>query len=102
MDRDEAIAAIRKALTRRSGNKWSVRGGRGTAWGWITIESRPSRQVDGQMTDEDCRELGELLGLGKPSHHQGESIPSSNAHYREYVDRAEGRTPIVVGQQYWD
>ena len=37
IDRDEAIKAIRTALKRRTGKTWSVKGGRGTAWGWLTI-----------------------------------------------------------------
>jgi hypothetical protein len=36
MDRNETIKTIRTALRRRSGKAWSVTGGRGTGWGWIT------------------------------------------------------------------
>lgn len=43
-DRDDAIRRIRQALRRRSGKAWSVTGGRGTAWGWITITAPPRRQ----------------------------------------------------------
>jgi hypothetical protein len=104
MDRDEAITEIKAALRRRSGKTWSVTGGRGTAWGWITIQAPPSRRTEpyGYMSDEDCAELGKLLGLDKPCHNQGESIPASSQHYREYVDRAQGKTPSVIGQVYWD
>jgi hypothetical protein len=49
------------------------------------------------MTEADAKELGELLGLRGPVHHQGEQIPSSSAHYREYIDRAEGRKPTTYG-----
>ncbi len=45
IDRDEAIARIRTALKRRSGKAWSVTGGRGTAWGWITVEAPPARRT---------------------------------------------------------
>lgn len=104
MDRDEAIAAIRAALRRRSDRAWSVTGGRGTSWGWITITAPPVRRIDHgtYMTDEDRRELGKLLGLGAPVHIQGESIPASHAYRREYVDRAEGCAPSTVGRPYWD
>ncbi len=125
-DRDTTIKQIRAALQRRSGKQWSVTGGRGTAWGWITIDAPPSRrtwenrlkpgpwtgaseeyiEVDsgtpgGHMSPADRKELGELLGLGEPAHFQGVSIPSSSKHYAEYVARAEGR-PAVQAEAYWD
>ena len=40
LTRDEAIGRIKASLKARSGKAWSVRGGRGTAWGWITIDVR--------------------------------------------------------------
>jgi len=43
--RDSAIERIRAALKRRSGKLWSVKGGRGTGWGWITIDAPPARQT---------------------------------------------------------
>ncbi len=102
-DRDEAIRAIRAALKRRTGRPWSVTGGRGTAWGWITITAPPSRRVDGgYMTEADRRELGEALGLGAPAHGQGVSIPAGHDYRAECIDRAEGRSPAVVGSPYWD
>jgi len=45
IDRDEAIKRIRKALTKKTGKSWSVTGGRGTAWGWITVSAPPRRRV---------------------------------------------------------
>lgn len=102
-DRNDAIKAIRTALRKRSGKPWSVTGGRGTGWGWITIMSPPARRAaDGDMTPSECRELAELLGLDHPAHHQGVTVPASSAYRREYTDRAEGRTPSVCGQPYWD
>lgn len=47
MDRNETIKRIKDALKRRSGKPWSVTGGRGTAWGWITIDAPPARTVYG-------------------------------------------------------
>jgi len=101
IDRDTAIKAIRAALRRRSGKAWSVRGGRGTAWGWITISSPPARSADrwGTMTDAEAAELGELLGLGHPVHPQGQGIPAGSRDYRNFIDRAEGRTP--ASREVW-
>ena len=102
MDRDEAIARIRKALRERSGKAWSVTGGRGTAWGWITIESPPRRRVDGYMTAADCEELGRLFGLSRPAHFQGVSIPAASDYRQWYVEQAEGLVSTVRPEQYWD
>ena len=126
-DRNETIKRIKTALQRRSGKSWSVTGGRGTAWGWITIESPPARRTWGHRlkvgaladrpedyeaydtgqsgrcnSPQDMAELGELMGLGKPAHSQGISIASSSDYYREHIDRAEGRTPAKIAQPYWD
>jgi hypothetical protein len=100
-DRNVTIAAIRKALRARSGKAWSVTGGSGTAWGWIRIHVPPAKRSGSMMSDEARAELGTLLGL-PPVHPQGVSIPSSNDYYREYTDRAEGRTPSKIAQPYWD
>lgn len=126
-DRDELIAHIRTQLKRRTGRPWSVTGGRGTAWGWIRIDAPPRRRtmhavkVDpnggnapenwrmedtgepgGSMTDDDRRTLAEALGLPRPVHHQGESIPAGNDYRTEYFDRAAGRPPRTTGEPYWD
>lgn len=101
-NRAQTIAAIRKALRARSGKAWSVRGGTGTAWGWITISAPPARSADfGTMNDDDRVELASLLDL-RDVHYQGVQIPSGHDFYAEYVSRAEGRTPEVYGQRYWD
>lgn len=102
MDRNQAISEIKQALRKRSGKSWSVTGGRGTSWGWLTIEATPARRVDFDYTSEaDREELAKLLGLDSV-HQQGVSIPASNGHYQEYVDRANGRTPSKLGERYWD
>jgi hypothetical protein len=93
-----AVAArIRKALKARSGKAWSVRRGRGTGGGWIRIKA----EANGDMTPEQRAELAALLGLPS-AHGQGVSIPASHNHYREYIDRAEGRTPRIIAEAYWD
>lgn len=103
LSRDEAIAKIRAALKARSTKRWSVRGGRGTSWGWITIIAPPARCADhGGMTDDDCKDLGELFVLDHPAHFQGISVAASSHYRREYVSRAEGREPDVRGEPYWD
>lgn len=98
MGRDEAITRIRAALRKRSGKSWSVRGGRGTSWGWIDVDVPPAREAN---RAEELRELARLMKL--PSvHDQGLLIPASSDYYREAVDRAEGREPSVIGKPYWD
>lgn len=102
MDRNETIKAIKANLQRRSGKAWSVTGGRGTAWGWLTIASPPKRSLKyGYLQDADRSELAQLLALDNV-HNQGVSIPSSNGHYQEYLDRSAGIEPTVHGEQYWD
>jgi hypothetical protein len=102
MERNETIARIRSALKRRSGKTWSVTGGRGTAWGWIHISAPPKRLVNGIMTPTDQALLGQLLGLDGPAHCQYIGIPAASDYRREYIDRAEGKTPSVTGSPYWD
>jgi hypothetical protein len=100
--REDAIAAIRAALKRRSGKTWSVTGGRGTAWGWLTIQASPARRDEfGAMTDEDRTQLAELLGLER-IHHQGVSVPAGIDYRIEYIARAEHRAPSTRGVPYWD
>lgn len=100
-DRDVAITEIRSALRRRSGKAWSVRGGGGTAWGWITVTAPPSR-LDryGALSDADRAELAALLGVDV--HHQGVLVPAGSDWRREYVARARGEEPTVYGKVYWD
>ena len=98
MDRDKTISRIRKDLKDRSGKAWSVKGGRGTAWGWITVDV-PARREENRAAE--LIELAGLMGLDNV-HHQGISIPSSRTYHAEYVDRAEGRKPAVVAKPYWD
>ena len=101
MTRNEVIAKIKAALKRRSGKTWSVTGGRGTAYGWITISVRPS-ELEGHTIPEARRaELAKLLGLDF-CHQQGINVPAGSDYYQEYMDRAEGRAPSVFGKPYWD
>jgi len=127
LTRNEVMKRIKAALKRRSGKEWSVRGGKGTAYGWLTIDVLPKRrtwqwveaseqdefgsptyiEVDdpsrefGHMGPADRQELGELLGLDC-CHFQGQMVPAGSASYAEFIDRAEGREPSVYGQRNWD
>lgn len=127
MDRDDTIREIRAALKRRSGKTWSVTGGRGTSYGWITITAPPARRtwrnrliagmagdlpadfervdtgITGRgMSDADRAELAELLGLEPHETRDGVTIPAGTDYRREYLDRADGREPSVYGRPYWD
>lgn len=54
MTRDETMQRIKAALQRRSGKAWSVTGGKGTAWGWITIDAPPRRRTSRYMVKPGC------------------------------------------------
>lgn len=100
MDRNEAIAEIRKALKERTGRTWSVTGGRGTAWGWITVTAPPKRSPGyGEMNADDIAVLSKAMD--EKVHHQGYSVPASSAHREEAVARAQGK-PYTVTPAYWD
>lgn len=87
----DAVRAIRAALHARSDRQWSVRNDRGTAYGWLTISAPPARLLGGAMSDDDRAELSRLLGV--EVHHQGANVEPSQRSYREWIARAEGRTP---------
>lgn len=102
IDRNEAIKQIKAAFKAR-GLRYSVTGGRGTAWGWIHIDLLPS--VERTLNEVERRsayfKMGEDLGLERVCY-SSEGIPASNNYYREYIDRANGKTPSVIGVPYWD
>lgn len=113
MDHNDTIRRIKSALQKRSGKSWSVTGGKGTAWGWITIDVPPARKTFdwagtatvaewGHASLEERIELATLLGFSTPVHPQGVSIAASNDYYQEYIDRAEGKNPGKIAQPYWD
>lgn len=102
--RDEAITAIRAALRERTGRPWTVTGGRGTGWGWITLHAPPKRRGRfDYMGDDDRTVLAEALGLTLADvGQQGVVIPAQGDYRCEYVDRARGVTPITLGRPGWD
>lgn len=117
LTREEAIKRIKVGLEKRSGKRWSVTGGRGTAWGWLRIDAPPSERtwtmqedktwIDtgeprGDMSPSRREELGQLLGHDRPAHPQGESIPSGGSYWDEYIERAETGTSAIKSTPYWD
>lgn len=119
IERNEAIARIKKALKARSGKVWSVTGSRGTAWGWITIDAPPARRTwhyerklsdfqfggdyqevndpsreFGHMSPDDRKELAELLGV-ENVHHQGQSIPPDSREWFVLAAEGTGRSAII-------
>jgi hypothetical protein len=77
----------------------AIQNGRTPCYDW---EVEDTSKEFGHMSPADRQELGKLLGMERAVHYQGQSIPSGGDYYREYLDRAEGRTPSVHGTQYWD
>lgn len=76
--RSAVTKKMRQLLRQRSGKTWSVKGGRGTGWGWLTIDAPPARIGDNwKMTLEDQVELALLLGE-KSVHSQGVSVASKD------------------------
>ena len=127
LSRAAVIRRIKAALELRSGKRWSVTGGTGTAYGWLHIDAPPARrtwrdrpradgnglgsyaeeyevydsgQPGGSMGPADRAELGALLKLGLLC--GTVSVAASHDHYREYIDRAEGRVPRKIATPYWD
>ena len=124
-DRDETVVALRAALKRRGpgfGLKpgdLTVKTGRGTSWGWIKIDAAPRVFRDAKAaaraagaTDDDAHDAGRAAEvavlrklhelLGESPSRSSVSIPASSDYRTEYVDRAEGRAPRVIGKPYWD
>lgn len=124
-DRNQTIALLKELLKQRTGTSWSVRGGKGTAWGWIKIESMPARQTwrsrlkegamsnapenferydsgmpGGSMSPDDIAALSDALG--KRVHCQGESVAASTQHRLEVLQRAAGVQVTAKPEQYWD
>lgn len=94
----QASQQIRRALNLRSTVKWSVRTMRGTGYGWIQVTVAPSHGDPNRLTAEQVNELARLFNL--PSErvgNQGITIRPDDDFYQEYIDRAEGREPIVIG-----
>ena len=100
-ERDDVIRQIKTALESRSGKKWRVTHGRGTASYWLRITAPPKRCDRGVVSPEDQEELRQLLGEEQIGS-QGVSVPDQDGSYQEFIDRAEGREPSVRGAPNWD
>jgi len=100
MDRDEAITAIKAALKAR-GLRFSVTGGRGTAWGWISVKPMPAtlKGLDHDARAAKYREVSQAFGLSGSG---DVSIAASDAYRREYLERAQGLQPTAIAEPYWD
>lgn len=95
----QAIAQIRRALKLRSDRRWSVTNSRGTGYGWIRIVAPPSRGGPNDMSDTDQEELCRLFDLQRNRvGRQGFTIQPTEDFYHEYIDRSEGREPMIRGQ----
>jgi hypothetical protein len=77
----------------------AMESGRSLKFNW---EVEDSSKEYGHMSPSDRVELAKLLGLSKPVHFQGQSIPSGGDYREEFVARAEGREIEKFGEQYWD
>ena len=86
IDRAEACKRIKAGLRARTGRAWSVKGGRGTTWGWIYIQEPKSRTIDGGMSPADQDALRDIFFEGD-GHPQGVMIPPSEC--ERYVLAAE-------------
>lgn len=103
MSRNECIEQIKTALKKRSKTRWSVRGGSGTAYGWIRVTTIPSLRNGCSLAEEHRKELAQLFGLeGERECWDGISIAASDDYYQEYVERANGQAPTKIAQPYWD
>ncbi len=127
-DRNQIMKEMKKRLELRSGMKWSVRGGKGTAYGWLHISAPPSRkkyrhidkvigvnirgrEIYEEVFDEAAeygspgpvdRHILALL-LNKDHRSNGDwGVPSSRAYYVEFLARCAGRIPSVNATPYWD
>lgn len=85
LTRDEAIIRIRAALKARTGRAWSVTGGRGSDWGWITVKPR------GGCTPEARALLASVLGFENDGRHVTGTwaVESKHAARVDAVMRAE-------------
>lgn len=76
---------------------------RGTGYGWILVTAIPSRQTpphSSQISQEDAAELRSLFNVETYKvGPQGLRIADREEDYHEYIDRAEGNEPIVLGRK---
>ena len=104
LDATSVILRIAIGLRGRSPRRWVVRGGPLAWYGKLLITTPPERQLpDGTISEDDRRQLATLLGLDEPVGPEGAVIVGSTDQYVEYIDRAEGRAPRVIGEIHpWD
>lgn len=116
LEHNEVTKRIKAALKRKTGKTWSVTGGRGTGWDWITVQAPKSRRIscrenpdyvdpwetpneqryfeyrrkDGKnrfTSREDCEELALAFGFRKPVLYGGLQIPpQKREHFLRLVE----------------
>lgn len=104
VNRNSTIQTIKAAFKAR-GLRYSVTGGRGTAWGWIHIDLLPStyKALDPDSRRTEYEKMAGALMLDEKRYgYTSISIPAGYDYYREYIERANGREPEVCGTPYWD
>ena len=101
LDRDAAISRIRAALKSRSTQRWSVTGGSGTAWGWITVRAPPARRGEyGYTSDSDRVELAAMFGV--PVHEQGLQIAPEERGWYVAAIKTLGERIAEAAESGWD
>jgi hypothetical protein len=70
----------------------ALEAGRSVVYNWLVCD--PTKEF-GYTSPAEQLELGQLLGLGRPAHQQGESVPPEAREF--YVARAEGREATSDG-----
>jgi hypothetical protein len=124
-DRDATIKALRVALKAKTGRAWSVTGGRGTAWGWITITAPAARRTYTRVLKEGAEEFRpesyEWVNTGEPDrsmspedsatlsaifgdcHHQGIKVDPRGKDYERHLALAiHGEDLGFKSESHWD
>lgn len=96
-------AWLKKALKVATGRAWSVRGSRGTAYGWLNVSAPKDREEGpyGYTSEEDRVLLREAFQTER-IHHQGYMIPSSRGFYWQAAQAVTGRPITIHGVRDWD
>lgn len=99
-ERNDTNKLLRRILKLRTGLTWSVSGGRGTAFGWISIEVPRARRVDskgaltqdphGYLAPADRALIARVLGRSRPVHFQGFGVRAGTSERRRLLRAAAG------------
>ncbi len=97
--RDAVIKELRRLLKDRTGRTWSVTGGRGSSWGWISVSAPPKRREKFQLTEDDYATLRDIFGRMVGT--TGYNVPDSSDHRAEALRLAAG-LEAHHAEPYWD